>query len=242
MPRVSLKWQVGKLSAGLIAVRRSGNPEILSVSGVSRAVHVSDSAGDGNLYPIDGVHEGLLGGLLGRVALCERFLMSDISEPPATAQDRSAVAPRLHLSRRGLCICLFLMVAAGLSVYALFPERVGGPPLPVTVELGKGVMPTADGAGKMLTEVIVLTNLTDDPIPRFSIEINDQYLLFRDAPLAAKERLELPQRVFTDKRSNHRFNPIKYPVEAVTLTGQLPSGARGVTRFDFEDGVITDTH
>ena len=133
-------------------------------------------------------------------------------------------------------------IAAGLSVYAMFPERVGGPPLPVAVELGKGAMPTADGAGKLLTEVIVLTNLTDHPIPRFSIEINDQYLLIRDAPLAANERLELPQRVFTDKRSNHRFNPIKYPVEAVTLTGQLPTGARGVTRFLFEDGVIADTH
>ena len=164
------------------------------------------------------------------------------SESTVSSENASAVAPRLRLSRRGLCVCLALMVAAGLSVYAMFPERVGGPPLPVAVELGKGAMPTADGAGKLLTEVIVLTNLADHPIPRFSIEINDQYLLIRDAPLAAKERLELPQRVFTDKRSNHRFNPIKYPVEAVTLTGQLPTGARGVTRFLFEDGVITDTH
>ena len=168
--------------------------------------------------------------------------MSDSSESPVSIQDKSAVVPRLHLSRRGLCVCLVLMVAAGLSVYAMFPERVGGPPLPVVVELGKGAMPTGDGAGKLLTEVIVLTNLTDHPIPRFSIEINDQYLLIRDAPLAANERLELPQRVFTDKRSSHRFNPVKYPVEAVTLTGQLPSGARGVTRFLFEDGEITGTH
>ncbi|MGB0759198.1 MAG: hypothetical protein ACPHJ3_13285 [Rubripirellula sp.] len=168
--------------------------------------------------------------------------MSDTSESPVSPAGPTAVAPRLHLSQRGLCICLFLMVAAGLSVYAMFPERVGGPPLPVSVELGEGAVPTADGAGNVLTEVIVLTNLTDHPIPRFSIEINDQYLLIRDAPLAAGERLELPQRVFTDKRSNHRFNPIKYPVEAVTLTGQLPSGARGVTRFLFEDGVITHSH
>jgi len=168
--------------------------------------------------------------------------MSVPNESSVSPENDSAGDPRLHLSRRGLCICLVSMVAAGLSVYAMFPERVGGPPLPVAVELGKGAMPTADGAGKLLTEVIVLTNLTDHPIPRFSIEINDQYLLIRDAPLAANERLELPQRVFTDKRSNHRFNPIKYPVEAVTLTGQLPTGARGVTRFLFEDGVITDTH
>ena len=90
----------------------------------------------------------------------------------------------------------------------------------------------------MSSETIVLTNLTDHAIPRFSIEINGQYLLFRQTPLGKKERLELPQRVFTDKRSNHRFNPVKYPVEEVVLTGQLPSGARGVTRFLFEDGLV----
>jgi len=168
--------------------------------------------------------------------------MPDTGEPLANPEKGPAVAPSLHLSRNGLCICLALMVAAGLSVYAMFPESVGGPPLPVAVELGQGPVPTSDGAGKGVTEVIILRNLADHSIPKFSIEINGQYLLFREAPLEAKERLELPQRVFTDKRSNHRFNPVKYPVKEVTLTGQLPGGARGVTRFLFEDGVIVNTH
>jgi hypothetical protein len=168
--------------------------------------------------------------------------MPDISESEENPENTPVIAPRLHLSRRGLCICLALMVIAGLSVYAMFPESVGGPPLPVEVELAKGLMPTADGAGSLLTETIVLTNLAEHPIPKFSIEINGQYLLFREAPLGELERLELPQRVFTDKRSNHRFNPVKYPVEEVTLTGQLPSGARGVTRFIFKDGVVVERH
>ena len=64
------------------------------------------------------------------------------------------------------------------------------------------------------------------------ININGQYLLFRDSPLKPREELVLPQRIFTDKRSSARFNPSKYPVEEVTVTGQLPSGARGLTHFD----------
>jgi hypothetical protein len=168
--------------------------------------------------------------------------MSDTSESQENPEKMPVIAPRLHLSRRGLCISLALMVIAGLSVYATFPDSVGGPPLPVEVELAMGPMPTADGAGSLLTETIVLTNLAEHPIPKFSIEINGQYLLFREAPLGEYQRLELPQRVFTDKRSNHRFNPVKYPVEEVTLTGQLLSGARGVTRFIFKDGVVVDSH
>ena len=93
-----------------------------------------------------------------------------------------------------------------------------------------------------MTEVILFQNLTDHAIPKFSIEINGQYLLFRDAPLEAQETLVLPQRVFTDKRSSHRYNPVKYPVKTVKVTGQLPTGARGVTQFVFEDGEVIGTH
>ena len=168
--------------------------------------------------------------------------MPENSESSSNPMAGPAVAPRLRLSQRGLCVCLTLMVAAGLSVYAIFPESVGGPSLPVGVELGQGPVPTADGTGEVMTEGIILENLTNHPIPRFSIEINGQYLLIRDAPLGVNERLKLPQRVFTDKRSSHRFNPVKYPVEEVTLSGQLPSGARGMTRFLFKDGVIVDAH
>jgi hypothetical protein len=167
--------------------------------------------------------------------------MTDSTNSKTGAESRG-IAPSLQLSRRGLCISLALMVAVGLSVYAVFPESVGGPELPVAVSLGRQPVETADGAGALMTEVILFQNLADYAIPKFSIEINGQYLLFRDAPLNANETLVLPQRVFADKRSSHRFNPVKYPVEEVTLTGQLPSGARGVTQFMFANGVVVDTH
>ena len=81
----------------------------------------------------------------------------------------------------------------------------------------------------------MVRNLADHPIPRLSIDINGQYLLFRDSPLNVAEELVLPQQVFTDKRSSYRFDPSQYDVEDIVVTGQLPSGARGVTKFEFHN-------
>ena len=92
-----------------------------------------------------------------------------------------------------------------------------------------------NGQGPVATEVVIVKNLEPFEIPRLSIEINGQYLLFRDAPLLANEELILPQQVFTDKRSSQRFNPRKYEVEDVVVTGQLPSGSRGVIKVDYID-------
>ena len=85
----------------------------------------------------------------------------------------------------------------------------------------------------MLTEVVVVRNPNDYEIPRFSAEVNGQYLLFRESPLAAGEELVLPLRVFTDKRSSQRYDPKKYPPTEIVVTGQLPSGARGLSQFHF---------
>jgi hypothetical protein len=50
------------------------------------------------------------------------------------------------------------------------------------------------------------------------------------------EEFVVPQQVFTDKRSSQRFDPSQDEVEDVVATGQLPSGARGVSIFEFENG------
>jgi hypothetical protein len=156
------------------------------------------------------------------------------------AEDQShesppSVAPTLQMSRRALVFCLLAVVGIGLGVYSLFPSSVGGPSLPVDVQLDRRMVETVGGRGAIATEVVVVRNLADHPIPRLSIDINGQYLLFRDAPLQVAEELVLPQQVFTDKRSSYRFDPSQYDVEEVVVTGQLPGGARGVTKFEFED-------
>lgn len=155
------------------------------------------------------------------------------SPPAASPSDSPTVAPTMRLSRGGLIVSLLAMVAAGLGMYALFPESVGGPPLPVNVTIGHRAVEAVGGRGAVLTEAVVIENPTPSPIGRLSIEINGQYLLFQNRPLAAGEVLVLPQEIFTDKRSSHRFRPEKYDVEEIVVTGQLPSGARGVSRFEF---------
>ena len=155
------------------------------------------------------------------------------SSPDRDDEATPNLAPTLQLSKHGLILCLLGMVVVGLTVYSLFPESVGGPPLPVEVQLDTQPMETTSGMGAVLAEVVVVRNLSDHEIPKLTLEINGQYLLFQDPPLAVGESLVLPQRVFTDKRSSQRFNPSKYAVQDVKVTGQLPSGARGVTKFEF---------
>jgi hypothetical protein len=145
------------------------------------------------------------------------------------------LAPTTRLTRTGLIGSLLSMVVAGLAVYSLFPSSVGGPPLPVDVTLDNQPVTTVSGRGAMMTEVVVIKNLSDHEIPKLTIDINGQYLLLQNSPLKIGETLTLPQRVFTDKRSSQRFEPSSYDVEDVVVTGQLPNGARGVSKFDFMD-------
>ncbi len=97
---------------------------------------------------------------------------NDTNEGAATS-----VAPTLQLSRRGLILSLGSMVLAGLGVYALFPASVGGPPLPVAVELDEQPMVTTGNHSVVVTEIVRVKNLTGHEIPKLSIEINGQYLL-----------------------------------------------------------------
>lgn len=157
-----------------------------------------------------------------------------MSDDPHSDGAARSVAPTLQLSRRGLILSLAAMVAAGLGVYGVFPERVGGPSLPVEVELDEKPIVTTGNQGVVLTKIVRVRNLADHEIPRLSVEINGQYLLMQNSPLAIGEALELPQEVFTDKRSSQRFNPDKYQVEEIVVTGQLPSNARGVSTFEFD--------
>jgi hypothetical protein len=166
-----------------------------------------------------------------------------MSNPPASETSPSVlgsgelprVAPTLRLSRLGLILSLLAMVAIGLIVYSIFPDSVGGPPLPVEVSLDRRLVDSVGGR-PVVADVVVVRNPTEHPIPHLSLDINGQYLLFRDTPLAVGEEFVVPQQVFTDKRSSQRFDPSQDEVEDVVATGQLPSGARGVSKFEFEDG------
>lgn len=158
----------------------------------------------------------------------------NMTDPKDESASPPSVAPTLKLSRRGLIFSLLAVAVAGLCVYGSFPPTVGGPSLPVEIRLDRLPVQTVGGTGAIMADVVVVTNQTDHEIPRLSVEINGQYLLHRDSPLAKREELVLPLRVFTDKRSSQRYDPRKYPPLEVVATGQLPSGARGLSQFEFE--------
>jgi len=156
-------------------------------------------------------------------------------DPP---QDREIVrvAPTSQLSRGAMIASFGVMIAIGLGVYALFPASVGGPPLPVVVVLEDAPVETTGGNNvAVVTKVVRVTNQLDQPIKNLAIELNDQYLLMQASPLQPGESLVLPQAVFTDKRSSQRFDPLTQTVTEVIVRGQLPSKARGVSKFEFGD-------
>ena len=126
-----------------------------------------------------------------------------------------------------------LLPLAGLSLYAIYFGKAADKPLPVRIELDRRPIQAAHSRGAVVTDVVVIENLSDRSIPNLTADLNGQYFLYRSSPLGPGETLVLPQMIFKTK-SNQTFNPKTYPVTEVTVTGRLPSGARGVTQVPFD--------
>lgn len=155
------------------------------------------------------------------------------------------IAPTPRLSSRGLFIALgmtCILPLTALSIYAAVFGRAIQNTLDVQVTLERELVPTVNGSGAIPTDVVQIRNMTGHDVPNLTVDLNGQYFMYQDSPMAKGETITLPQNIFATK-SNQRFVPGRYPIEDVTVTGRLPSGARGVTevRFD-EDGnpVATD--
>lgn len=159
--------------------------------------------------------------------------MAETDDPAFLPSPR--IAPTRQLSSRGLLLALLATCVVPftvLSIYTAIFGRATEHRLPVSVQVEQRPLPTITGAGTVLADVIVIENLADHEIRNVTIDLNSQYFLNRKAPLAIGEQLILPQDVFATK-SSQRFVPGKYPITHVTVTGQLPSGARGVTEVPF---------
>ncbi len=167
------------------------------------------------------------------VSTSEPFASEEMTIPRDAAAPR--IAPTATLSGRGLlmlllAVCLFPLIS--LSLYAVLFGRAAQHTLPVQVLLDRRFVETRDGDGAVLTEVVVIENLADFDIPNLTLDLNGQYFLYQDSPLQAGETLVLPQQIFATK-ANQRFVPGRYPIDEVTVTGKLPSGARGVSEVLF---------
>ncbi len=134
----------------------------------------------------------------------------------------------------GLLLLMCLLPLAGLTGYAVFFGRAHDTLLQVDVGIGKEPIPTADGSGALLTDVIWIKSLYDQDLLNVTIDLNGQYFLYRQSPLHAGERLVLPQQIFSTK-SNQRFVPGRYPITEINVTGKLPSGRRAVKTATFSE-------
>lgn len=140
------------------------------------------------------------------------------------------------LSSRGLTllfVAAFVLPLTALTVYAVLFGRASDRPLPVNATIDRRPVTTLGGEGAVMHEVVVLRSEADFDIPRLTVDLNGQYFLHRQSPLKAGEELILPQQIFATK-SNQRFVPGRYPITEINVTGRLPSGARGVAEFQFE--------
>lgn len=146
-----------------------------------------------------------------------------------------SIGPAPQLSARGLflalaAVCLFPLIT--LSAYAIVFGKASEHELPVDVLLDRRPLPTIDGQARRLDDVVVIQSQVDFDIPNLTINLNGQYFLYQDKPLFAGEELIVRQAAFATK-SNQRWVPGRYPLSEITVTGKLPSGARGVTEVQF---------
>ena len=168
---------------------------------------------------------------------CYHVSMNQSSEPaeePVFDPPRS-IAPVAQLSARGLflalaAVCLFPLIT--LSVYAVVFGKASEHPLPVRVLIDRRPLPTQDGSAQLLEAVVVIESQVDFDIPNVTVNLNGQYFLYQDKPLTARETLLVRQAAFATK-SNQRWVPGRYRLTEITVTGKLPSGARGVTEVQY---------
>ena len=154
--------------------------------------------------------------------------------PPTDAvKTHPRVAPGPRLSPRGLVLGFVAVAALGAGTYAMFPEAVGGPPLPVDVQLGRDILPGSSSDRPTVGEIVWLTNRSDAPIAHVTLILNKHYRLDRASPLGPGETWTLPQVLFTNKRSSQRFAPDIHEVHKIVVNGQLPDARRGVSVFEF---------
>ena len=155
------------------------------------------------------------------------------TSPPEDAP--RSIAPTPRLSGSGL-LWLLLLVSLlpliSLSVYAVFFGRAADRDLPVEVALDKKPVTAMGNQGTVITDVVVIKNLADHAIPNLTVNLNGQYFLYQNSPLGIEETLVLPQQIFKTK-ANQVFVPGRYTIDEVTVTGKLPSGARGVAEVQF---------
>lgn len=153
-----------------------------------------------------------------------------------------SIAPVAQLSTRGFFIALALVCLIPLTIlsgYAVLFGKATEKKLPVSVNIDRRPVQIQDHSPQtpdvdppVLEDVIVVENDADFAISNIYVDLNGQFFMYVDQPLAAGDNLVLPQTGFVN-RTGQRWVPGNFRVDEITVMGKLPSGARGVTEFHY---------
>lgn len=170
------------------------------------------------------------------VSSADRVTDTTAFDPPPS------IAPVPQLSARGFFIALAVVCLIPLTIlsgYAVLYGKATEKTLPVSVSIDRRPMQVQDGtpqtpnaARPVLEDVIVIENDADFAISSLYADLNGQFFMYVDQPLAAGDLLVLPQAGFVNK-TGQRWVPGNFRINEITVMGKLPSGARGVTEFHY---------
>lgn len=140
--------------------------------------------------------------------------------------------PRI-VSRIQLAILMLTLIAGpiacGLLLYALTP-KLGEPPLPASIKFQSEWIET-EGSDRRLVPCIVIKNDSDGELGKLSIGLNEQFYSTGNRILQSGQQTSIPLESFIARNGSVRFPVGQRVIEQVTVFGQLPNGARGVSEY-----------
>lgn len=141
------------------------------------------------------------------------------------------------VSRIQLAILMVTLIAGpilgGLVLYSMSP-KLGEPSLPALIKFQSEWIGT-EGTNRRLVPCIVIKNDSQGELGKLSVGLNEQFYSTGNRILQPGEQTSIPLESFIARNGSVRFPVGLRVIEQVTVFGQLPSGARGVSEYSLEE-------
>ncbi|MCU0716612.1 MAG: hypothetical protein MUD03_10845 [Pirellula sp.] len=141
------------------------------------------------------------------------------------------------VSRIQLAILMFTLIAGpiacGLVLYSMSP-KLGEPPLPALIKFQSEWIGD-EGTNRRLVPCIVIKNDSAGELGKLSVGLNEQFYSTGNRVLQAGEQASIPLESFIARNGSVRFPVGLRVIEQVTVFGQLPSGARGISEYSLTE-------
>lgn len=141
------------------------------------------------------------------------------------------------VSRIQLAILMFTLIAGpiacGLLLYSISP-KLGEPPLPALIKFQSEWIGDKE-INRKLVPCIVIKNDSSGELGKLSVGLNEQFYSTGNRVLQPGEQISIPLETFIARNGSVRFPVGLRVIEQVTVFGQLPSGARGISEYSLSE-------